>query len=283
MNIPRKSKFRPFVEARAFVRGLKFQGKNDYAIWSKTPERPSDIPTTPAQVYKTEWTSWGDWLGTYTVSTNERAFRPFAEAREYVRSLQFKGYKEYSIWSKTPERPDDIPSTPSETYKTEWTSWGDWLGTNRLANKNKIFRPFVEAREYVRSLQFIGQKEYSIWSKTPERPDDIPVVPSMTYKTEWINWGDWLGTNTVSTNQRTFRPFAEARAFVRGLKFQGKNDYAIWSKTPERPSDIPTTPAQVYKTEWTSWGDWLGRACKLFCVNADGTLIVDRAADHQIQ
>ena len=24
-------------------------------------------------------------------------------------------------------------------------------------------------------------------------------------------------------------------------------------------------------------------ACKLFCVNADGTLIVDRAADHQIQ
>jgi hypothetical protein len=25
------------------------------------------------------------------------------------------------------------------------------------------------------------------------------------------------------------------------------------------------------------------RACKLFCVNADGTLIGDRAADYQIQ
>jgi hypothetical protein len=62
MNTPRKSKFRHFVEARAFVQGLKFQGKNDYAICSKTPDRPNDIPTTPAQVYKAEWISWGDWL-----------------------------------------------------------------------------------------------------------------------------------------------------------------------------------------------------------------------------
>ena len=88
------------------------------------------------------------------------------QAQEYVRSLQFIGQKEYSIWSKTPERPDDIPVVPSMTYKTEWINWGDWLGTNRLANKNKIFKTFVEAREYVRSLQFNGYKEYSIWSKT---------------------------------------------------------------------------------------------------------------------
>ena len=124
MNIPRKSKFRPFVEARTFVRGLKFQGKNDYAIWSKSAERPADIPTTPAQVYKTEWIGWGDWLGTNTVSTNKRAFRPFAEARTFVRGLKFQGKNDYAIWSKSAERPDDIPTTPAQVYKTEWIGWG---------------------------------------------------------------------------------------------------------------------------------------------------------------
>ncbi len=250
--------FRDFIEARAFVRGLKFQGKDDYAIWSKSTLRPRDIPSTPPEVYKSEWISWGDWLGTFKVSTNERTFRPFAEARDYVRSLHLNGSKEYANWLKTSERPYDIPTTPAQVYKTEWIGWGDWLGTNRISNKNKLFRNFIEARDYVRSLQFNGSKEYVIWSKTLERPEDIPAVPSKTYKTEWIGWGDWLGTYTISTNERTFRSFPEARAFVRGLKFKGKNDYAIWSKTPERPNDIPTTPAQVYKTEWIGWGDWLG-------------------------
>jgi hypothetical protein len=44
-------------------------------------------------------------------------YRPFKEAREFVRSLNLKGTKEWQEYCKSGEKPDDIPSAPWETYK----------------------------------------------------------------------------------------------------------------------------------------------------------------------
>jgi superfamily II DNA or RNA helicase len=53
----------PFEEARKIVCGLGLRGKGEWEAWSKT-ERPTNIPSAPAIVYKDSgWVSWGGWLG----------------------------------------------------------------------------------------------------------------------------------------------------------------------------------------------------------------------------
>jgi len=57
--VAKKSKWRPFEEAREYVRGLGLSS-TDWAKWCKSDERPKDIPTRPDHQYKTEWGGWGD-------------------------------------------------------------------------------------------------------------------------------------------------------------------------------------------------------------------------------
>ena len=89
---------------------------------------------------------------------------------------------------KSGERPSNIPTRPNKTYKDQgWVDWTDWLG-------NEKFLPFEEAREFVRSLNLKSSTEWRSWSKSGERPSNIPANPNKTYKDQgWVDWYDWLG------------------------------------------------------------------------------------------
>jgi len=166
----------------------------------------SDIPRAPHLTYKgLDWTSWGDWLGTGTIATFDREYRPFEEAREFVRSLGLSSSPEWRKYLKgeLPEKgtlPDDIPANPNRTYKDQgWDGFGDWLGTGRPPYR-RDWRPFEEAREFVRSLGLTGQSDWRKYCRgdLPEKgtlPDDIPYKPNVVYKDEgWLGIRDWLGT-----------------------------------------------------------------------------------------
>jgi hypothetical protein len=178
--------WRPFNEARVFARSLGFSNRREWNVWRKSSARPLDIPTDPGRVYA-EWVSWSDWLGT--------GWRPFAEAREFARSLKLKSRKEWNVWSSNSNRPLDIPGCPRTAYP-EFLGFGDWLGTGTVAPQKRQFLSFTEAREFVRSLKFSNHGEWKVWAKSG-RPLDIPSSPRRTYKAEWVSWGDWLGTGNV--------------------------------------------------------------------------------------
>ena len=63
-------------------------------------------------------------------------WRPFEEAREFVRSLGLKDIIEWTNYTigNLPAKgtlPEDIPSNPNQTHKNfGWISWEDWLGTS---------------------------------------------------------------------------------------------------------------------------------------------------------
>ena len=85
------------------------------------------------------------------------------------------------------------------------------------------------------------------------------------YKNQgWVDWGDWLGTDTVATSLREYRTFEEAREFVRSLGLKSQLEWVKYHKgeMPEKgvkPEDIPAKPDHVYKDNgWCGWGDWLG-------------------------
>ena len=251
----------PFKEARTFVHTLRLKNSKEWVDYAKSGKKPDDIPAGPARVYKDQgWKGVGDWLGTGTIAPRDKVYRPFKEARAYVHALGLKNVKEWKEYTKSEKKPDDIPASPQGTYKDEgWKGWGDWLGTGMIANFNKEYRPFKEARTFVHALGLKSQKEWGEYAKSEKKPDDIPASPHGTYKDKgWKGYGDWLGTGRVADKHKVFRPFKEARSYVHKLNLKSGKGWREYAKSGKKPDDIPATPRGTYKDKgWEGMGDWL--------------------------
>lgn len=188
-------------------------------------------------------------------------WRPFEEAREWARGLGLKSGAEWSALYKNRKLPEDIPTNPNRYYRHDgWAGMGDWLGTGRVANRRRKFRAFAEAREWARGLGLESWAEWRTFAKSGRLPTDIPASPPRTYGDQgWVSWGDWLGTETTATRERRYRPFAEAREWVRGLGLKSAAEWRALCQSGKVPKDIQTNPNTQYRDQgWVSWGDWLG-------------------------
>jgi hypothetical protein len=279
---PRLREYRPFQQARAFARSLNFNSRAEWQKFCKgqMPEKgalPSDIPASPDRTYKGNgWNGDGDWFGTGRTATRLRKYRPFKEARDFAHSLNLKNQDEWRAFCKGQilkkgTLPSDIPANPNQTYsKSGWGGMGDWLGTGTIANYNKTFMPFQEARMFAQSLNLKNGDEWKRFCKgqMPEKgalPSDLPACPNQTYaKSGWLGMGDWLGTGTIAFRFRKHRPFQEAREFARSLNLKSHAEWDQFCKgqMPEKgalPPDIPVAPGPVYINKgWLGTGDWLG-------------------------
>ena len=149
----------------------------------------------PTLVYPSEgWKGYGDWLGTDAVATRLKKYRPFEDARRFVRSLGLQSNAEWQSFIKRRTLPSDIPTNPHRTYAGDgWCSLGDWLGNGEIAPRFRQYRPFSAAREFVRKLGLRTQKEWQSYARSDERPADIPTNPDKTYAgVGWQGYGDWL-------------------------------------------------------------------------------------------
>ena len=78
----------------------------------------------------------------------KQEWKPFEDARVFVRSLKLRGAEEWEEYRKSGKRPNDIPSNPDKIYKNDgWIDIGDWLGTGSIATKNSVYLSFNERVE----------------------------------------------------------------------------------------------------------------------------------------
>jgi superfamily II DNA or RNA helicase len=257
-----RANWRPFGEVKPFVRALKLQSFAEWSDYCKSGKKPPDIPTNPDKIYAaTGWSNWGDWLGTGTVATQLRSYRPFEKARAYVRGLGMTSQAGWKAYCKSGDKPDDIPVNPNDTYADEgWVGLGDWLGTKRVATQLRRYRLFEEARAYVRGLGLKSFPKWLAYCKSGGKPDDIPANPNNVYRHKgWVGWGDWLGTGRIADRERVYRPFQQARDFAQSLKLKTGADWNDFASSGNLPPDIPSAPWQTYRNKgWTSMGDWTG-------------------------
>jgi hypothetical protein len=167
--------------------------------WEMPPARPESIPANPDQVYSQEWQGLSDYIGSAKPKNFRRTWRPFEDARRYVRALELSSVQEYGKWCKgelknKPKRPDDIPTSPYESYREDknWRGMADFLGSKPSAKYVQMW-PFVVARSFVRKLKLTSPTEYSTWAASRHKPPEVPVVPFKKYSNEWRGWNDWLG------------------------------------------------------------------------------------------
>ncbi|MBV5348159.1 DEAD/DEAH box helicase family protein [bacterium] len=257
-----KVNWRPFEDARAFVQGLKLKGKEEWDQYYQTEQKPNDIPSNPRQVYNGKgWNNYGDWLGTGTIATILREYRPFEEARAFVREQHLNNRTDWKEYCLSGQKPEDIPMIPNKTYFGKgWKSLGDWLGTGTIATRKRKYGPFEEARAFVHKLKLKSRSEWMKYCQSGEKPDDIPANVEKTYsKKGWKGMGDWLGTGTIAPNLRVYRSFKEARAFVHDLQLKNRNDWKKYCLSGGKPDDIPAKPDNGYANNgWEGFGDWLG-------------------------
>ena len=209
----------------------------------------------------------GDWLGTGKIAYQMKNHRPFAEVREFVRSLKLKSQKEWILYCQGKldgygPKPKDIPTRPNTIYKDQgWQGWDNCLGIET--------KRFQEARDFVRNLNLKNVEEWCQYCKGElknyaPRPKYIPGAPHRTYKDQgWQGMGDWLGTGVLGGSKQ-FRSFQEARDFVRFFKLKGWKEWKQYCQGKldgydPKPKDIPTRPNIIYKDQgWQDMGDWLG-------------------------
>lgn len=258
--------FRPFTEVLEFAKSLGLKSKNDWFRWVKSNKLPDGIPANPSEVYKPKgWQCWTHFLGTKNIKAGETVFRDFISAREWARSQRLQSQAEWRALVASGRLPVDIPAKPGHVYRDEgWTTIGDWLGKGDRHSKNRQWRDFVEARDYVRSLRLRSWPEFLSLCRSGNLPPDIPSEPHRAYRNSgWISRGDWLGTGTVASTKRQFLSFEKAREFVRARGFKTKTEYEEWARSDQRPTEIPALPSRTYaKTGWLSWGDWIGAYTK---------------------
>ena len=59
------------------------------------------------------------------------------------------------------------------------------------------YTTFEIARKIVHELNLKSNSEWRTFSKSEQKPNQIPSSPDKVYKNKgWVNWPDWLGTNT---------------------------------------------------------------------------------------
>ena len=251
-----RSNWRPFEEAREYVRSLGLQNTQEYTEWCRTDFRPPDIPAEPASIYKLKgWLDWADFLD--SMNRKNVDWMPFEEARQLVRNQGLSNMKGYRKWRRLSGSTFAVPAKPDDIYQNEgWIDAADWLGTKN--RKNVDWMPFTEARDLVQSKNLKTVNEYKSFRQGDEYYLLLPSEAGNVYRDDgWVSWADFLGIRP--TKGIDYLPYEEAREFVIGLGLKNQKDWFAWRATAERPLNIPSKPERIYKdTGWKGIGDWLG-------------------------
>ena len=302
-----------FNEALKYVHSLKLKSNIEWREWSKE-SRPDNIPSRPSRTYKNEWKDWGHWLGTYSKYnlysyneckrvlkklgiTNNKEFRKlltenidlriprtpnkvyknewkgwedlfgkekkhyksYEEQKSIVGQYKFKSGQQFLKYIKKHGHILGVFLDPAQAFKDkqEWKGWQEFLGYS-LHPKKKSFLSYTNARRYIETFSFTTAKEYRDWSKTDERPGNIPSDPRAEYINKgWKGWEDFLNSNTYKKRFSKYLLYKDAQTLLSKLNIKTSKEFAAKKKSGLIPKNIPSNPLSFY-SEWTDWYDFLG-------------------------
>ncbi len=286
-----KISWMPFLEAREIVRKQGFKNFQMYRDWK---ERPLDVPSNPNSIYKLDgFTTFEDWLGKEDDITKRREYWPFKKARKWMHrvnkvnkktgKLYIQSQKMFNKYLKISRKrqkdrdftiiglpkniaplPLEIPSKGDKIYEDEWDGLPDFLGYERIADQNRVYKKFKEAKRYIHKQNLKGYKEWIKFRDSKIFPIDIHKHPKKYYRKDWKRWGDWLGEKDFYTqwelNELQSKvSFNEVHKFVIKLKLKSEIEYRKFCKRqmPEKglpPVWLTAKPDRKYKG--VGWKDW---------------------------
>jgi hypothetical protein len=103
------------------------------------------------------------------------------------------------------------------------------------------WRAFEDARAFVRRLGLKSSTEWSQYSASEKKPNDIPAAPRLVYANDgWVSWGDWLGTGRINSLRRAMSapcPEENMTASLRDVRCS-PDDACLCRKTRSTQIDV---------------------------------------------
>jgi hypothetical protein len=241
--------FITFIEAHSIVKKLNIKNTNEWRRWIKN-NKQYNIPYNPDIYYKNKgWVNWKHFLN----KEFKLDFISYDDAKKLIQNENIKNNIQFKKWIKNNIH-TKIPKSPEITYKNKgWKSWGDFLNTNNTYSKN--FMTYSEAISLLHKLNLKSMKEYLEYIKNNNI--NLPTNPNVFYD-EFTSVSEYLNSGFISNSKKEFLSYKEAKKIVEKEKINSINEFIKWN----RPKNIPSDPVNIYKKEWTSWGDFLGTIIK---------------------
>jgi len=246
--------FLSFQNAKKFVKKMQLQSYTQWVEFKKSGKRPANMPSNPPDYYGKEWTTWGDFLGTGSIAPINRKFFSYEKAKKILLKIKITTQVEYRKRAKSGKLPSGLPLDPAKSYKNKgWTTWGDFLGTKRIANQNRIFLTYDEAKKIARKMSISSQRQWQKLVSEGKIPPDIPTLPPRRYKKKWTSWGEFLGTQNKNPRDIEYLPFDEAKKLYQKIakdhNIKSLIDWKNYLKHNKLPPNLPRLPEHVYSKE----------------------------------
>ena len=176
--------YQKFEDAREFTRNLGLASYTEWTKYRKSAKRPTNIPSMPERVYKNKgWRGYGDFLGTGRGS--KMIFWDFEKSKKFIQNLKIETREKFVEFYKNGKLPPEIPKNPPTTYRKNWKGWGDFLGTGRIANQNKVYPDFHDAKKeaqmIAKKLHIKNQGDWVTAYRKGLIPKHLPANPWHVY------------------------------------------------------------------------------------------------------
>ena len=105
----------------------------------------------------------------------------------------------------------------------------------KCENEFDSWMSFQEAKTFIQTVRLTSAKQFQRWSKSEHRPKNFPSTPQRTYLEEWTNWGDFLGTENISSHKREWMSFQEAKTLMQNQRLRSVKQFQQWKQSEHRP------------------------------------------------
>ena len=227
----------PYLKAQKICKKIGI--KNQRAYFRRRKEFKG-LPSNPNVVYAKKWVSWYDFLGVGT----RVIFPSYIKAQKICKEA---GITTIIIY-KQKHKELGLPSNPDKTYREEWkSSYSEFLG----GTPSSFPSSYIKAQKICKEAGITTLVIY----KQRRKELGLPSNPKNIYKKEWISWSDFLGTGT-----RIYLSYTKARKICREVGIKDKREYL---RRRKEFKGLPSEPKNIYKKEWISWIDFLGKGLSL--------------------
>ena len=239
-----------FEEAKKHVKKLKIKSATDFREKRKNKIISSRMPPKPYKTYKNSgWVSWGDFLGTGILSSNQIKYINYDDAKKLLSSKKISSLTDYRKIIKK-EFQNQIPINPSKNYKNkEWKGWQDFIGKEIISTQkiNKKYISFKRAKSLIQSLGVKDKKEFKKKKLNNIIPDTIPLKPGRFYKGKgWVNFKDFIGVHQ-------YFGYNQAKKIIKKYNIKSAKEFAEQHRNNKFPKQMPYSPSYFYKKQWKSW------------------------------
>jgi hypothetical protein len=122
--------YKSFSEAKRFIKKFNLQNWEQWQEFAKSDKRPFDIPARPKIIYKNNWVSLHDFIGSSYIPRSVRKYLNYTKAKKFIKKYNFKKSSDYLNFTKSNNFPVNfLPRYPGEVYKNKgWKGWPYFLG-----------------------------------------------------------------------------------------------------------------------------------------------------------